>query len=98
MLEIFDEHGESLLSINDNTTKIIAVYQKSIHHGRLPPPLMNGDELIRKNYRPFMVSNMLYDFSETSVHDIHTLFQSTWQNTQDLLKKDVVVMGVYYHV
>ncbi|STZ55609.1 Uncharacterised protein [Moraxella lacunata] len=95
MLEIFDENGELTLSVDDNTTKIIAVYRRKIHKGSMPTPLLSDDELKAMNHRPFIVSNTLYDLSKGSVHDIHQLFKTGWNDKQELVDRDVVVLGVY---
>lgn len=93
MLEIFDENGETTLSVNDSTTRIIAIYQKAIHKERLPPPPDNFRQMVEneKNLRPFMVVNTFFEITDDWLSPRLLLAPA-----EHLMANDVAILGVYY--
>lgn len=95
MLEIFDKNGNPTLSINDNTTRVIAIYKKDIHKGQLPPPSLPTEQLQSLNMKPFLVSNIFYDLTGDLSVSLYDFFEIKWGDNQRIVGKDVCVLGVY---
>lgn len=93
MLEIFDENGEMTLSVNDSTTRIIAIYQKSIHRGRLPPLPNNVGQMMENepNIRPFMIVNTFFEINNELLSPVQLLAPA-----EHLVANDIAIFGVYY--
>lgn len=89
MLEIFNETGKATLSIDDNTTRILAVYKKSVNQGFLPSEF-TGPQIRSKRERVFMVANSLFDVSDNVVEASVLVDPS-----EHLTKNDLVILGVY---
>lgn len=92
MLEIFDENGETSLSVNDSTTRILAIYHKQTHGGRLPSLPENLQKIqAEPNARPFMVVNTFFEINKVWLPQEQLLAPA-----EHLVANDIAVLGVYY--
>lgn len=93
MLEIFDENGETTLSVNDGTTRIVAIYQRAVHGDKIPPPQSNLRQMFENepNIRPFMVVNNFFEISNEWIPPERLLAPA-----EHLIANDIAILGVYY--
>lgn len=97
MLQIFDKEGNETLSLTDNVTRVVAIYRKSEHNGKLPPPNSDVQKLLESGkLKPFIVGNMLLDLYDDDRYATDVAYLKKWYETATM--NDVLVMGVYHNV
>lgn len=99
MLEVYDEHGQLVLGIDDSVTRITGILKNTSINDAFrsisPPTEVERDFIKNGLLQPFILTNILYDLSSRfSGLEVEEL--SNKRFTQ--IRHDIVVIGVYSRV